>query len=108
MDFPQKFQRFFLKIIRLENAISFAKIMLLERFCNVVQTFLNTKTAKFSGLRPKIRKGGPLQCPTSIYQIQYILTPLVFLPKNVVFTGIFGKILKKSIFYQYILVSIYW
>ena len=35
--------------------------MLLERFCNVVQTILNTKTAKIFGLRPKIRKGGPLR-----------------------------------------------
>ena len=33
---------------------------LLERYCNVVQTILNTKTTKNFGLRPKIRKVVPL------------------------------------------------
>ena len=66
MDFsPWNFSEIF-EIIRLENTISFAKIMLLERFCNVVQTFLNTKTAKFFDLRPKIRKGSPLTLLTVV------------------------------------------
>ena len=40
------------EIIHLGNMISLAKIMLLERFRNVPQAILNTKTTKFSGLRP--------------------------------------------------------
>ena len=48
--------------------------MLLERFCNVVQTILNTKTAKIFGLRPKIRKGGPLR----IWMFSIAKTPPLF------------------------------
>ena len=40
------------EIIRLENAVSFAKIMLLERFRNVAQAILNTKIIKIPGRRP--------------------------------------------------------
>ena len=40
------------EIIHLGNMISLEKIMLLERFRNVPQAILNTKTTKFSGLRP--------------------------------------------------------
>tara|TARA_B100000446_G_scaffold164958_1_gene166957 strand:- start:8 stop:226 length:219 start_codon:yes stop_codon:yes gene_type:complete len=40
------------EIIHLGNMISLAKIMLLERFRNVPQAILNTKTTKISGLRP--------------------------------------------------------
>ena len=40
------------EIIHLGNMISLEKIMLLERFRNVPQAILNTKTTKISGLRP--------------------------------------------------------
>lgn len=44
------------EIIRLGNAIAFAKIMLFERFRNVVQAILTAETTKISGLRPDSRK----------------------------------------------------